>query len=178
MIRARFGVGRRLRHRGRPHVEVRDSGGELRRLVTQDAEFSPPDPAQLVERSIEDAEIDEQSGEPRCRLSDGSALAITPAAAEAQDDRSYWELRGYPQYFEFDELLRPRKNQRGEAQQLTNRTSALPLVLVDGGPWGFGGRVLPDAQVAASERAAVREFAELAQKKQLTLEPDKEQNAR
>ena len=74
------------------HVEVRDSLGAIWRLATQDAEWSPIDPAQLVGRSIEDASIDEESGELRCRLSDGSILDIKPAAAEAQDDPPYWEL--------------------------------------------------------------------------------------
>ncbi len=36
--------------------------------------------------------IDEQSGELRCRLSDGSVLDIKPAAAEAEDDPPYWKL--------------------------------------------------------------------------------------
>jgi hypothetical protein len=35
---------------------------------------------------------DEESGELRCRLSDGSMLDIKPAAAEADDDPPYWEL--------------------------------------------------------------------------------------
>jgi hypothetical protein len=74
------------------HVEVRDSHGDLWRLSTQDAEWSPTDPARLVGRSIEDANIDENSGELRCRLSDGSLLDIKPGAAEADDDPPYWEL--------------------------------------------------------------------------------------
>jgi len=74
------------------HVEVRDSRGALWRLATQDAEWSPADPDELVGHSIEDASIDEESGELRCRLSDGSILDIKPAAAEAQDDPPYWEL--------------------------------------------------------------------------------------
>jgi hypothetical protein len=74
------------------HVEVRDSSGGLWRLATQDAEWSPADPAQLVGRSIEGADIDEESGELRCKLSDGSVLEIKPAAAEANDDPPYWEL--------------------------------------------------------------------------------------
>ncbi|HEY4915491.1 MAG TPA: hypothetical protein VIH92_01160 [Solirubrobacteraceae bacterium] len=74
------------------HVEVRDSSGGIWRLATQDAEWSPSDPAQLVGRSIQGADIDEESGELRCRLSDGSVLDIKPAAAEANDDPPYWEL--------------------------------------------------------------------------------------
>jgi hypothetical protein len=74
------------------HVEIRDSLGALWRLATQDAEWSPADPAELLGHSIEDAGIDEESGELRCRLSDGLMLDIKPAAAEAQDDPPYWEL--------------------------------------------------------------------------------------
>jgi hypothetical protein len=74
------------------HVEGRDAHGDLWRLATQDAEWFPTDPAQLVGRAIEDAEIDEKSGELRCRLSDGSVLDIKPAANEAEDDPPNWEL--------------------------------------------------------------------------------------
>ena len=74
------------------HVEVRDSSGGIWRLATQDADWSPSDPAQLLGRSIDDADIDEESGELRCRLSDGSMLDIKPAAAETMDDPPYWEL--------------------------------------------------------------------------------------
>jgi hypothetical protein len=74
------------------HVQVRDANGELWRLATQDAEWSPADPAELVGRSIEDAEIEETSGELRCKLSDGSLFDIKPVAAEAEDDPPYWEV--------------------------------------------------------------------------------------
>ena len=74
------------------HVQVRDANGELWRLATQDAEWSPADPAELIGRSIEDAEIEETSGELRCKLSDGSLLDIKPTAAEAEDDPPYWEV--------------------------------------------------------------------------------------
>ncbi len=42
--------------------------------------------------TIEERYKASQSGELRCRLSGGSVLAIKPAAAEAQNDRPYWEL--------------------------------------------------------------------------------------
>jgi hypothetical protein len=74
------------------HVEVRDSSGGIWRLATQDAEFSPSDPDQLIGRSIDDADIDEESGELRCRLSDGSVLDIKPAVPETEEDPPYWEL--------------------------------------------------------------------------------------
>lgn len=74
------------------HVEIRDSAGELWRLATQDAEWSPSDPSALVGRSIEDAEIDDGTGELRCKLSDGSLLDVKPTVREADDDPPNWEL--------------------------------------------------------------------------------------
>jgi hypothetical protein len=74
------------------HVEVRDSRGDLWRLATQDSEWSPSDPGQLVGRSIDDVVIDGETGELRCVLSDGSVLAVRPAAIQAEDDPPNWEL--------------------------------------------------------------------------------------
>ncbi len=85
-------VAARIAHPNVLHVEVRDSKGDLWRLATQDAEFSPSDPAALTDRSIEAADIDETSGELRCVLSDGSVLDIKPAAVEHDGDPPYWEL--------------------------------------------------------------------------------------
>jgi hypothetical protein len=48
------------------HVEIKDSAGELWHLATQDAEWSPTDPAALVGRSVDDADIDAETGELRC----------------------------------------------------------------------------------------------------------------
>lgn len=74
------------------HVDIRDSAGDVWRLATQDAEWSPSDPAKLTGRAIEDAKIDDESGELRCKLSDGSVLDVKPAAREASDDPPNWEL--------------------------------------------------------------------------------------
>jgi hypothetical protein len=74
------------------HVEIRDGVGGLWRLATQDAEWSPSDPDELVGHSVEDAEIDEGTGELRCRLSEGSVLDVKPALREADDDPPNWEL--------------------------------------------------------------------------------------
>ena len=68
------------------HVEVKDSAGELWRLATQDAEWSPADPADLVGCSVDDADIDRETGELRCKLSDGSLLDVRPAPREAEGD--------------------------------------------------------------------------------------------
>jgi len=40
----------------------------------------------LIGNSLEDAEIDEGTGELRCKLSNGSLLDVKPAAQEASDD--------------------------------------------------------------------------------------------
>lgn len=75
------------------HVEIRDSAGELWRLATQDAEWTPVDPPELVGQAIEDAEIDEDSGELRCKLSNGTVLDVRPSGShEADDDPPNWEL--------------------------------------------------------------------------------------
>lgn len=74
------------------HIEIRDAGGDLWRLATQDAEWSPSDPAELVGHSIEGAEIDEGTGELRCKLSEGVVLDVKPTAREADDDPPNWEL--------------------------------------------------------------------------------------
>jgi hypothetical protein len=76
------------------HVEIRDMQGDVWRLATQDAECSPSDPAQLIGRSIESANLDDETGELRCRLSDDSTLDIKPAPTEAEDDPPNWELIG------------------------------------------------------------------------------------
>jgi hypothetical protein len=74
------------------HVEIRDSAGETWQLATQDADWTPTDPSELVGHSIEDAQIDEESGELRCKLSNGSLLDVRPARKEADDDPPNWEL--------------------------------------------------------------------------------------
>lgn len=74
------------------HVEIKDSGGKLWHLATQDAEWSPPDPAELVGRSVADADIDADTGELCCKLSDGSMLDVKPADRDAEDDPPNWEL--------------------------------------------------------------------------------------
>src|SRR5690348_17630530 len=61
------------------HVEVRDSDGDLWLLATQDAEWTPTDPAALIGQTIEASEIDENSGELRCRLASGAVFAVQPA---------------------------------------------------------------------------------------------------
>lgn len=76
------------------HVELRDTHGDVWRLATQDAEWSPSDPTRLIGRSIQSTDLDDETGKLRCGLSDGSALDIKPAPAEAADDPPNWELIG------------------------------------------------------------------------------------
>lgn len=85
-------VDARMAHPDVLHVEIRDSAGELWRLATQDAEWTPSDPHALVGQAIADAEIDENSGELRCKLSNGSVFDVRPSAHEAEDDPPNWEL--------------------------------------------------------------------------------------
>ena len=74
------------------HVEVRDANGELWKLATQDARWSPEDPQALRGQSIMRAGLDPASGELRCDLSDGSMLVVASDAASAKDDPPSWEL--------------------------------------------------------------------------------------
>ncbi len=80
------------------HVEVRDSAGATWRLATQDADFSPADPTELVGLSIVDAEISEPTGGLHCALSDGSSLDVNPIASsqmvrnEERNEPPSWEL--------------------------------------------------------------------------------------
>ena len=72
-------------------VEVRDATGERWLLATQDAEWTPADPSELVGQSLEDAQIDEATGELLCKHSNGSFLDVRPARKEADGDPPNWE---------------------------------------------------------------------------------------
>ena len=85
-------VGARLSYPDVLHVEIRDSADGIWRFGTQDADWSPADPSELIGRSIDDAEIDAGTGELRLKLSDGSALVVIPSRREASDDPPNWEL--------------------------------------------------------------------------------------
>lgn len=74
------------------HVEIRDSDGGIWRLATQDAEWSPSEPSQLIDREVRQAELDEESGELRLALSNGSSFNVVPAEQEAEDDPPNWKL--------------------------------------------------------------------------------------
>ncbi len=74
------------------HLNIRDSAGDHWHLATQDAEWSPADPAGLVGQTINSTEIDEKSRELRCHLANGSVFAVQPAEQESADDPPNWEL--------------------------------------------------------------------------------------
>ena len=74
------------------HVEVRDERGEVWKLATQDARWSPEDPNALTGQSIVRAGVDPASGDLRCDLSNGSMLVIASRPASARDDPPSWEL--------------------------------------------------------------------------------------
>lgn len=74
------------------HLEVRDSLGGQWRLATQDATWSPGDPAAFTGRAVVGASLDARTGELRCELSEGPAFTVTPATQEADDDPPNWEL--------------------------------------------------------------------------------------
>jgi hypothetical protein len=64
-------------------VVALDSAGEM---------WQPTDPSELVGQRIEDAQIDEESGELRCQVSNGSLLDVKPSQKESDDDPPNWEL--------------------------------------------------------------------------------------
>ena len=74
------------------HLEVEDPAGRVWRLATQDAEYSPSDPNELVGQMIEGAEIDERTGALQLRLGGESSLLVRPASQDAKDDPPNWEL--------------------------------------------------------------------------------------
>jgi hypothetical protein len=85
-------IDARIAYPGVLHMEVRDEAGDLWRFATQDAEFSPADPAELLGHLVKDARIDAETGGLRCDLSDGAVLDVKPALREADDDPPNWEL--------------------------------------------------------------------------------------
>lgn len=74
------------------HLDVRDADGELWRFATQDASWSPSDPAELHDKTILDVGIDWSTGELHCRLSGGSTFTVFPEPQEDADDPPNWEL--------------------------------------------------------------------------------------
>lgn len=74
------------------HLEVRGVAGDLWRLATQNADWTPDDPAASKGRWVEDATIDETTAALQFALSDGSKLLITPSASSGEADPPDWEL--------------------------------------------------------------------------------------
>ncbi|HEU5063228.1 MAG TPA: hypothetical protein VFT79_08775 [Solirubrobacterales bacterium] len=73
------------------HVGIRDRDGDLWRFATQDADWSPNDPADLVGQEMEKADVGDD-GELRCRLSGGSDLVVKPSDRGSDEDPPHWEL--------------------------------------------------------------------------------------
>lgn len=73
------------------HVEVRDLDSDIWSLVTQDAEWSPVDPADLVGQTVLATEVGAE-GDLRCQLSKGTVLLVNPADRASGDDPPNWEL--------------------------------------------------------------------------------------
>lgn len=72
-------------------LDIRDDRGALWRFATQDADWSPTDPAVLLGRALDDIEI-EPSGKLVMHLSGGVRLNVVPGDFESDDDPPYWEL--------------------------------------------------------------------------------------
>lgn len=74
------------------HVTVADAAGGLWRLASQDADYLPDDPSQLVGRVVENVMIDAATGALACRVDGSLSLEVRPSAAQAPDDPPSWEL--------------------------------------------------------------------------------------
>jgi hypothetical protein len=95
-------VDAQLGYPGVLHIAILDSESRVWRLVTQDAEWTPKDPSELVDRSVEGSELDASTAILRLELSDGGVLEIRPGARESETDPPYWEiLTPYKQILEF-----------------------------------------------------------------------------
>jgi hypothetical protein len=84
-------VGARLGYPDVLHLEIRDRDRDLWRFVTQDADWSPGEPADLVGQDMEKAEVGDK-GELRCQLSGGSVLVVAPPTRKSDEDPPHWEL--------------------------------------------------------------------------------------
>jgi hypothetical protein len=84
-------VDARLGYPGVLHIGIRDLDGDIWRFVTQDADWLPGDPADLVGRDIERAEVGDDV-ELRFQLSGDSVLLVKPPDQVSDDDPPYWEL--------------------------------------------------------------------------------------
>jgi hypothetical protein len=74
------------------HLDIQDPEGGLWKLATQDAEWSPDDPSELVNRTVKSVVLDEENGELRFALSGETTFNVVPAEQEAEDDPPNWKL--------------------------------------------------------------------------------------
>lgn len=84
-------AGARIGYPNVLHLEIQDSSGGLWRLASQDADWSPEDPAQLVGLVLNRASIGDD-GALRCELSNGSTFEVVPRRTEVVDDPPSWEV--------------------------------------------------------------------------------------
>jgi hypothetical protein len=85
-------VDAQIAHPGVLHVEIRDPRGGRWLLASQDAEWSPAEPSQLIGSAVKSGQIDETYGALHCALSDGATLQIRPTAEPGADALPTWEL--------------------------------------------------------------------------------------
>jgi hypothetical protein len=85
-------VAARMAHPDVLHVEMRDVHGGRWRFATQDAEFNPSDPEQLVGARVSSVKIDPLTMELCFSFGEDPVLLVKPAPAAAEDDPSTWEL--------------------------------------------------------------------------------------
>jgi hypothetical protein len=69
------------------HVEIRDPDGRIWNL-----EWFPADPEGLVDQSVDQTDLDEETGELRLALAGGGAFKVVPAPQESEDDPPNWKL--------------------------------------------------------------------------------------
>jgi hypothetical protein len=72
-------------------LEVRSDGGDDWRLDAENSDWAPVDVSALVGQRVEAVELLPETNSVRCRLSDGSALLVTPRAA-AKGDPPSWRV--------------------------------------------------------------------------------------
>jgi hypothetical protein len=73
--------------------KLRDSKGGEWWLATQWADYSPSDPADILGKVVDDARLDEQTGNLTFTFSDGSEFkVISRPQEEPGDDLEHWDL--------------------------------------------------------------------------------------
>jgi hypothetical protein len=75
------------------HFELRDADGGEWCLATQWADYVPSDPAEILGKIVDDAKLDERTGNLTFTFSDGSEFkVISRPQEEPGDDLEHWDL--------------------------------------------------------------------------------------